>query len=156
MTWVWGVKKKKTKKKTILFSYIFYLHTVWFTSTARKKEERFQCLHAQVALVLQPALYLKKTQTNKTKQKKPVKLEEKCKHGANHVLGSVFTVKHTQFGIDAPSACCSSIRFSISINISHPSTLKDVKDARQQHLHVSHVFAHWVGVPNNFSSISCL
>lgn len=34
------------------------------------------------------------------------------------------------------------IRFSISINIDRPSTTVDVKDAKQQHLSISHVTAH--------------
>lgn len=78
MVWVLGGEFKKKKKKQFYFHkflpphFLIHLHS-------QEKKGQIQCLHAQIALVLQPARYEKKL----TKKKNPVNLEKNVntKHG---------------------------------------------------------------------------
>lgn len=106
-----------------VYFHIFLLHTIQFISTARKKKDPvFTC----------SKLHLFYSQLDKKKKnlceitcswswRKNITVNP-TRVAVVYLDKSVFTVH--QFGIDAPSACCSFIRFCIGITSNAPSTTK--------------------------------
>lgn len=135
-----GLKKKNQEK--VLFSYIFTSTPFDSPPQPEKKRGKIQCLHAQIALVLQPAHYGKK-QTNKTTTKK-----EGGRENVNRKLGTRREFVHV---VNSVRIYCKShnlgwLHQAQALVLSGLASLASASVAlqryrMQQHLHVSHVCA---------------